>query len=44
MNADWKLENKFLGENELLLGCGLHRGAGDQQREQMSTGAENRLL
>lgn len=44
INADWKVGNNFLGENELLLGCGLHRGAGDQQREQMSTVAENQLL
>ena len=36
--------NKFWGKNELLLGCGLQRSAGDQQREQMSTVAENQLL
>lgn len=44
INADWKMGNKFLGKNELLLGCGLQRSAGDQQREQMSTVAEKQLL
>ena len=44
INADWKMGNKFWGKNELLLGCGLQRSAGDQQREQMSTVSENQLL